>query len=154
MPVLAIDPGYERLGIAVLEKSDVLFSECFKTSAKIPFEERLTLIGSHIEEIIKNHKPQSLVIENLFLGTNQKTVMRVSEVRGAIIYICKKNKLSIKELTPLQIKMAVTGNGRSTKDQVIKMVHLLVKNLPKKVLDDEYDAIAAGLAYLSYKKPI
>ena len=115
MPILAIDPGYERLGIAVMEKSEVLFSECFRTSAKLSFEDRLFNICERIEFIINQYKPEGLVIENLFLGTNQKTVMRVAEVRGALIYVSKKNNLFVKELTPLQIKMAVTGNGRSTK---------------------------------------
>lgn len=152
MPILAIDPGYERLGIAVLEKEKVLFSDCFRTSAKLSFEERLCLLGKEVESTIKKFKPTALVIENLFLGNNQKTAMRVAEVRGAIIFICIKAGLSIKELTPMQIKMAVTGNGRSTKDQVIKMIHLLVPNFKKGALDDEYDAVAAGLAYISYNK--
>jgi crossover junction endodeoxyribonuclease RuvC len=78
--------------------------------------------------------------------------MRVSEVRGAIIYIAKKYNLSIKEYTPLQIKLAVTGNGKSTKDQVIKMVNMLVKNINGKKLDDEYDAIAIGLTYFVHNR--
>ena len=63
MIILAIDPGYERLGLAVLEKlsgkrETLLYSECFKTSAKIPHHERLTLIGDKIKEIIKKYKPE------------------------------------------------------------------------------------------------
>ncbi len=159
MRVLAIDPGYERLGIAVLEKFSgnknkeyVVFSECFRTSQKSSFEERLLAVGLEVEKMIEEYKPTALVIENLFLINNQKTAMRVSEVRGAILYVCKKNKLEIKELTPLQIKMAVTGNGKSAKDQVIKMVKLLVSNPKANVLDDEYDAIAAGLAFFALNK--
>lgn len=159
MIVLAIDPGYERLGIAVVEKTHtsketVLFSECFKTSAKLDFYERLLLIGSRISEVIKEHSPTALSIENLFISNNQKTAMRVSEVRGAIIYLAKKNDLSIFELTPLQIKSAITGNGKSSKNEMIKMVGLLTKNTLKNkpLLDDEFDAIAIGLAYFAYNK--
>jgi crossover junction endodeoxyribonuclease RuvC len=131
----------------------VLFSECFRTSAKVSFEERLLSIGARVEELIKEYSPAGLAIENLFLSNNQKTAMRVAEVRGAIIYICRKNALFIQEFTPLQIKLSVTGSGASGKDQVIKMVNLLVTNLNKKALDDEYDAIAAGLAYFALNNP-
>ncbi len=154
MRILSIDPGYERLGIAILEKNKgkevLMFSECFKTSKELPFEDRLLLIGERVEEIIKHFSPVALSIENLFISNNQKTAMRVAEVRGLIIYLFKKYGLLIKELTPLQIKLAVTGDGKSTKDQMMKMVNLLVPGINKKSQDDEFDAIAIGLAFYAY----
>src|ERR1019366_2158766 len=81
MKILGIDPGFERLGVAILEKNKgdkkekVLFSECFKTSAKLEFSERLSLIGKEVDRVIKKFKPEMLSIETLFLTTNQKTVM-------------------------------------------------------------------------------
>jgi crossover junction endodeoxyribonuclease RuvC len=157
MRILSIDPGYERLGVAILErklknKEILMFSECFKTPKELPFEERLVLIGERIEELIKHFSPEALCIENLFISNNQKTAMRVAEVRGAIIFICKKNGLSIKELTPLQIKLAVTGDGKSNKEQMIKMVNLLILGINKKAQDDEFDAIATGLAFFVYHR--
>ncbi|MES3006119.1 MAG: crossover junction endodeoxyribonuclease RuvC [Patescibacteria group bacterium] len=157
MRVIAIDPGYERLGIAVIEKTEVgkeqlLYSDCFRTPAKEKFEERLFSIGREVERLILEYQPNNLAIENLFLSNNQKTAMRVAEVRGALLYIATKSSLSIKEMTPLQIKLAVTGDGKSSKDQIIRMVHLLLKIPSKKMLDDEYDAIAVGLAYFALHK--
>ncbi|MBP6974398.1 MAG: crossover junction endodeoxyribonuclease RuvC [Candidatus Pacebacteria bacterium] len=157
MRILAIDPGYERLGVAILDKEKgqketLIFSDCFKTDAKELFEDRLTTIGIQVENLIDEYKPEALSIENLFISNNQKTAMRVAEVRGMLIYICRKNKLSIKEFTPLQVKLSVTGDGKSSKDQVIKMVKLLVKNVKAKALDDEYDAVAVGLAYFAYSR--
>lgn len=157
MIVLSIDPGYERLGVAIIQKEKgqketVLFSDCVRTNAKYIFEERLVQIGLAVEHLIETYKPDALSIENLFISNNQKTAMRVAEVRGTIIYICRKNKLKIKEYTPLQIKLAVTGDGKSGKDQIIRMVRMLVKNLKDKALDDEYDAVAIGLAYFAYEK--
>lgn len=155
MKLLSIDPGYERLGVAVLEKNlnqkeTLLFSGCIRTSPKDTFEDRLLQIGVEVEKIIQEYQPQALSIENLFISTNQKTAMRVAEVRGVLIYIAKKYNLTIKEFTPLQIKLAVTVDRKSSKDQVIKMIHLLIKNFTKKALDDEYDAIAAGLTYFAH----
>lgn len=159
MRVISIDPGYERLGVAILDKEksskeQLVFSDCIRTDAKLPFEDRLLILGQKVEEIIVLYSPQALSIENLFITNNQKTGMRVAEVRGTIIYLAKKYGLSVREFTPLQIKLSVTGDGKSTKDQMIKMVGLILPSaLKKKALDDEYDAIAAGIAFFAYHKP-
>ncbi len=150
MRILGIDPGYERLGIAVLEKNKpskevVLYSECFKTSPTLPFHERLVLVGKKIQEIIETYKPEVLSIETLFLNTNQKTAMNVAEARGVIVYESSKAQLKIFEATPLQIKIATTGYGRADKKDVMKMVRLLVKVEKTKTSDDELDAIAIAL---------
>ncbi len=160
--VLSIDPGFERLGICVLEKDynlsnkniKILHSECFKTSKDLVFFDRLLKLGLHIENIIKKYKPDDLAIENLFMTTNQKTAFKVSEVRGAILYISNKNNLNIFEYTPLQIKLSITGSGKSDKNSVQKMLYILIpelKNIDKKI-DDEYDAIACGLTHFALEK--
>lgn len=159
MKVLAIDPGFERVGIAVIEKTnlkkDVLVhSECFKTSAKISFPQRLKYIGIKIEEIIKKYKPEVLAIEKLYFTTNQKTVMGVSEARGAILYVASKNNLSIYEYTPPQIKLAVTGYGKASKENIMSMVPKLIEVDKGVNSDDELDAIAIGLTCLACEKLI
>ncbi len=149
--ILGVDPGFERLGIAILEKNKsdkkekVIFSTCFKTSAKLDFPERLFLIGDKIKEIIEEYKPEILSIETLFLNTNQKTVMKVSEARGVVIYEASRKKLKIFEASPPQIKIATTGYGRSDKTQINKMVKMLVYIDEKVKSDDELDAIAIAL---------
>ena len=105
MRILGIDPGFERLGIAILEKNKndkrerVIFSICFKTSSKLPFNERLFLIGIEVKKIIKKYQPEILAIETLFLNTNQKTVMRVAEARGVVVY--EASCAGLKVLKPL-----------------------------------------------------
>lgn len=155
MIILSIDPGYERIGIAVLEKNQgdrkekVLYSDCFKTSAKLVLTERVFLIGKEIENIIKKYSPKVLSIEKLYFENNAKTAMGVAEARGVIIYVAKNFELNVFEYTPLQIKSAVTGYGKATKDAVHTMVHKLVE-LPKEVKqDDEIDAIAVGITYFA-----
>jgi crossover junction endodeoxyribonuclease RuvC len=151
MIILGIDPGFERLGIAILEKlkgdkkERVLFSECFKTSSKLEFHERLCLIGEEVNEVIKKYKPEVLSIETLFLTTNQKTVMHVAEARGVVIYEAAKAGLKIFEASPPQIKIATTGYGKASKEQIIKMVKILVEIEKSKNSDDELDAIAIAL---------
>lgn len=153
MTIISIDPGYERLGIAVLEKEagkeKLIFSDCFRTSPKDSHENRTLEIGLKLEKLIKKYSPTAFIFESLFFNSNQKTAMNVSKTLGALIYIAKRKGLDIYEFTPLQIKVAVTGNGRSSKEGVIKMIPLLIKIPRKKMLDDEYDAIACGLTFFA-----
>lgn len=154
MRILAIDPGYERMGIAILEhnhgKKDILLhSECLQTSAKLQFCERLRILGSEVENCAKKWSPDMLAIETLFYNTNQKTAMRVSEARGAIIYEAMRCGLEIHEYTPLQIKIAVTGYGRGDKKHVIAMIPKLISIRKVIKYDDEYDAIAIGLTCIA-----
>ena len=158
MKILGIDPGFERLGIAILKKNKgdkkerVLFSECFKTSPKLEFSERLVLLGQEIHKIIKKYKPEILAIETLFLTTNQKTVMHVAEVRGILIYEAKMAGIKIFEASPPQIKVATTGYGKADKAQINKMVKILVDVEKSISSDDELDAIAIALTGFAYIK--
>lgn len=151
MRILGIDPGFERLGVAILEKNKgnkkekVLFSECFHTSSKLEFSERLFLVGEEVKSIIKKFKPDILSIETLFLNTNQKTAMHVAEIRGVVLYQAYANDLKVFEASPPQIKIATTGYGKANKEQVMKMVKILVDIDNTKKSDDELDAIAIAL---------
>ncbi len=160
MRVIGIDPGYDRVGIAIVEKNAkekeiLIYSECFQTSSKDHFYKRLGEIGLEIKKVVEKYSPEALAIESLFITKNQKTAMKVSEARGVIAYEAIKSGIPVFEYTPLQIKIAVTGHGGSDKSQVIKMVPLLVKvqvNKEKKIVDDEYDAIAVALTCLASEK--
>jgi crossover junction endodeoxyribonuclease RuvC len=156
MRVLAIDPGYDRLGIAVLEKQNgkenALFSACVTTGKKLSHGERLAEIGNAVSDTIYKWNPDALAIESLFLFSNQKTAMKVSEARGVVLYEASRANLRIFEYTPLQIKIAVTGYGKSEKSQVMEMVKKLLCLDARKRLDDEYDAIAVGITCLATEK--
>ncbi len=157
MKLLSIDPGYERLGVAVIEKLPkqkevLLFSECFKTSTTLPHHERLALIGDRIKEVIKKYKPTVLATEKLFFSGNQKTAMLVAEARGVILYTASSSGLDIFEYTPADIKIAVTGYGKSEKRQIIEMVRRLIDVEKSKKSDDEFDAIAIGLTHCAIHK--
>ena len=157
MRVLAIDPGYERLGIAVVEKLQrqkemLLYSACVQTSKKLPHAERLLKIASEVRKVIDEFEPTALAIETLFFATNHKTVMPVAEARGAVLVEAARAGLTVFEYTPLQIKIAVTGYGRSGKHKVTEMVKKLIVLPTGKRLDDEYDAIAVGLTCIASVK--
>ncbi|MDO8620078.1 MAG: crossover junction endodeoxyribonuclease RuvC [bacterium] len=154
MRIIAIDPGYERLGIAVVEKLPrqkemLLYSTCIRTPKTLPHSARLLKIADEVRKVIDEFEPEGFAIETLFLMSNQKTVMPVSEARGAVLVEAARAGLPVYEYTPLQIKIAVTGYGRSDKKQVTEMVKKLIAIPSLKRLDDEYDAIAVGLTCLA-----
>lgn len=157
MKIISIDPGYERLGIAIIEKGKnqretLIFSECFKTSAKLPHHERLALIGDRILEVIKKYKPEQLATEKLFFAGNQKTALLVSEARGVILYTGSSLGLEIFEYRPNEIKIAITGYGSAEKKQIMDMTRKLIKIDSKTNSDDELDAIAIGLTHFAIQR--
>jgi len=167
MKILSIDPGFERMGVAVVEKKEdsnnpfVLYSTCVRTSPKDDFHRRLNILGRELEIVIGKYKPESLAIEKLFFSSNQKTALFVAEARGVAVYEAARNNLYVYEYTPLQIKAAVTGYGRASKEQVILMVQKLAdfkerekKTQTKKISDDEFDAIAVGITHFAHYNPL
>ena len=153
MRVLAFDPGYERLGIAVLERGNgrekLLYSACVRTSAKDSFAARLAILGREVESLIGTWAPGCVALESLYFENNAKTAMNVSAVRGMLLYLSARSNLAAHEYTPLQVKVAITGNGRSDKAGIALMVPRLVRMPPGKRLDDEIDAIAVGITCLA-----
>jgi crossover junction endodeoxyribonuclease RuvC len=155
--ILGIDPGYDRLGVAVVEKNSkeekLIFSSCLTSNRKDPWEIRLFFLGQQLEKIIKKYHPDILAMEKLFVTVNQKTAMSVAEVRGLILYLAGKNQLSAMDFTPMEIKNCLTGYGHADKKQMMSLVGRIVKiNPQKKMFDDEYDAIAVALTYLATYK--
>lgn len=157
MLILAFDPGYVRLGVSVIEKvggasERLVYSACFITDKDSSPQERLFFIGSEIRRLIEKYSPGGIAVEKLFFTKNQKTAMRVAEVRGVILECSAEKKIPLFEYGPTEIKTAITGYGKSDKEQVIMMVKKLLKIEDKNRLDDEYDAIAVGLTCFAYEK--
>ena len=156
MRIIGIDPGVERIGIAVIEKNGsketYLYSECFKTSAKLPHSERLLLLGTELARVITEWQPQGIAIEKLFFEKNVTTAMTVSEARGVLLYEGCRSHLRVFEYTPNEIKVAVTGYGKSDKQAIMQMVPKLIKLPERKMIDDEVDAIAVALTCFAHER--
>lgn len=153
MKVLAIDPGYDRLGVAVMEyragKECLLYSVCIMTDKQSPLSDRLVTVGQAIETILATYSPDTVAIETLFFNKNITTAIGVAQARGIIIYLAKQAGCALYEFGPQEIKVAVTGYGNSDKQAVYAMVTRLVAGVPIKAHDDEYDAIAVGITCLA-----
>lgn len=149
MIILGIDPGTATTGYGVVQTTPKLrwiAHGTIDTPKERPSHERLLLLEQGLEQLFKKYRPELLCVERLFFFKNLKTALPVSEAKGIVLLLAAKNKVSLKELTPLQAKMAVTGYGRAQKKQVQLMVqHILgLKNLPRP--DDAADALSLAIA--------
>lgn len=157
--ILGIDPGYDRLGIAILEshngKELLVYATCFETNKRDSFERRLVASAQELERVVALYSPDELAIEDLFITNNQKTAIKVAELRGVCLYIAAKHNLRVGEYSPPQIKMGITGYGRASKDDIAYMVKRII-TLPhkEKQLDDEVDAIAVALVHSASRKTL
>lgn len=154
MRVIGVDPGYDRLGVAVMEKAEgketLLYSGCVETNKQSTLPERIGELGKSFAELIKKYKPDQVAVETLFFNKNQKTAVAVAEARGVIIYLARNAGAEVKEFGPSEVKVAVTGYGKSDKKAVFAMLKQLLPSLPPSALDDEYDAIAIALTALAH----
>ena len=152
MRILAIDPGYDRLGIAVIEgdpsRPSLLWSDCILPD-KGAREERRARVSRAVTDAIAEYAPNALAIETLFFSINKKTALGVAEARGAILAAAGLAALPVIEYSPQQVKLAVTGHGGADKAAVALMIPKLLSLPKRKRLDDELDAIAIGITALA-----
>lgn len=156
MKVLGIDPGIARLGWGVIEEKagvqKAIVYGCITTKKTAPEPERLSQIFVQLKEIIEQHKPQTMAIEDLFFATNAKTAFQVGQARGVVLLAAAQAKLPVASYSPLKIKMAMVGYGQAQKHQVQQMVTSMLglRQAPK--LDDTADALAVALTHLTLSK--
>lgn len=149
MRILGIDPGYNIIGYGIIETqgSKVVDYGVITTSKNMPISKRLHTIYQAACELMETFHPDEVAFEELFFNTNNTTAIPVAEARGVLIVACKQYVDRLFEYTPLQIKQALTGNGRAEKKQVQFMVKniLGLNSIPKP--DDAADALAVALCH-------
>ena len=151
MIILGIDPGLAIVGFGVLDKQKgktaVVDYGVITTPKEDTLPQRLERIYKGMCQLIDHYKPDQVAIEELFFNTNITTGIAVAEARGVIILACINKGCKLYEYTPLQIKQALTGNGRADKQQVQFMVKTILKlnSIPKP--DDAADGLACALCH-------
>lgn len=149
MVIFGIDPGLNKTGVGVLEVTGkniaYLSHAIIKTDAKSSLPDRLGFICSELINLINIYKPHVAGVEDIFYSVNIKSAILLGETRGAIMATLLNNNVKISEFTALQIKKAVVGYGKADKEQVKKMVEILLKIDLKKSFSDVSDALACGI---------
>ena len=151
MRIIGIDPGLAIVGWGIVESvrgsvRPVAYG-AITTPAHMPIEDRLLMIATDLEAILKKYEPEEMAVEELFFTNNITTGISVAEARGVILCTAKRNGVKIAEYTPPQVKQAVVGYGKAEKHQVIAMVTSIL-GLPKPPKpDDTADAIAIAICH-------
>lgn len=150
--VVGIDPGTAATGFGVVrrgERGAVSLVECgvIRTSPAQPLPMRIREIYEEVDALLERHRPTAVSVEAVFQGKNARSALSLGHARGAILLAAALRELPIAEYSPSEIKKAVVGTGRATKDQVGFMVkqQLRLKEVPAPA--DAADGVAAALAH-------
>ena len=153
MRILGIDPGTARMGYGIVEdaggsRERAVTYGCLETPSGMLAEVRLQTLYRGVVDLMLTYKPEALAVEELFFGRNVTTAIHVGQARGIVLLAAADNGIPVREFTPMQVKMSVTGYGRADKPQVQQMVRTLLglREVPKP--DDVADALAVAIAAL------
>lgn len=147
--ILGIDPGIADTGYGII-RVDGSRLECvdygsIKTRAGSELSRRLEILNSCLSELISRHEPKLIAVEQLFFCKNVKTALVVGHARGVVLLTARQHKLPLVEFTPLQVKQAVSAYGKADKQQVQKMVKMLLNLDEIPTPDDAADALATAI---------
>jgi len=152
--LMSIDPGSIRCGFAIMDYKDsrlkLVSSGTILMNEKSALPERLLELAEDIDALLQKFKPTTLSLESIFFSQNARSAIQLGQARGVILLKAAEYSLDIHEYSPAEIKKSVVGHGRASKDQIEKMIRLLLK-LPHTFefkSADHSDAIAIGLAHL------
>ncbi|HDI78337.1 MAG TPA: crossover junction endodeoxyribonuclease RuvC [Desulfobacteraceae bacterium] len=155
MVVVGVDPGSLSTGYGIIEVQDgsskYIACGSMRFSSKIPFYKRIHMIYRGMLGIIDRYRPHELAIEDVFYSKDIRGTLRLGQARGAVLIACLECDIRIFEYTPLEIKKALVGYGRATKEQVQSMV-INILGLDRIDDLDASDALAAAICHANHKR--
>ena len=155
MRILGVDPGSRLTGYGCVDwvgrylrpvTHGTLRLSNTSGKATVPLEDRLLLIFEGLSKVIKDYKPQIMVVERVFFAKNAVSALKLGQARGVVVLTGKVHSLEIVEYSPTQVKQAITGHGQADKEQVAKMVQILVGKQEFKTADAS-DALALAICH-------
>jgi crossover junction endodeoxyribonuclease RuvC len=156
MIVLGIDPGTANTGYGVVTSDPArpgrllaLDGGVIETRAGLPLERRLASIHARTCELIEEHAPLAVAIEDLYFGANARSALAVGQARGVVLLAAGQHGLPCGSYTPQQVKSAVCGSGRAEKGQVQQMVQRLLALAELPQPDHAADALAVAICHLN-----
>lgn len=147
--VLGIDPGYGRTGYGIItagQKPTVIDYGVIETAKTEEYSARLLTIHEAIENLIQYYQPVAVGLEELFFCKNVTTAIKVGQARGVIMLACTQAAIPLHELNPMHVKQAITGHGGAEKQDMQKMVQLILNLSETPKPDDAADALGIALA--------
>lgn len=151
-PVLGIDPGsfYTGYGVVKFESQRFIAMDygTIKLSRDMPLPDRLGLIYRELEAVILRSKPSWVAIEDVFFARNARSALQLGQARGAAILAAVNAGIPVFSYSALEVKQAVVGYGRATKEQVIAMVKRLL-SIRESLDSHTSDAIALAICHIN-----
>lgn len=148
--ILGVDPGTWRTGAGLVEISGsrfrLLHAEVITVTQKIPLAQRLLIIFRSLNGMIREYRPDVLALENIFYHKNLRAMIKIGEARAAAMLSASEQGIPVVEYLPTEVKQAVTGNGRASKEQIQHMVARLL-DLQEKAAFDASDALAVAICH-------
>lgn len=149
MIVLGIDPGTASLGFGVVERVGGGLREidhgCLTTTPDEGLPKRLLRIHTFVADLIETHRPTLVAVERLFFSRNAQTALGVGHARGVVLLAAAEAGLPVREATPSEVKTAVSGSGVAGKEQVARMVSIILGLATIPTPDDAADALAIAI---------
>jgi crossover junction endodeoxyribonuclease RuvC len=147
--ILGIDPGTAALGYGIVESSRGRLREvdhgCLVTSPDTALPERLLAVHALVDELLETHEPAVVAIERLFFSRNAQTAFAVGQARGVVLLAAAQHGVPVVEATPNEVKSAIAGYGAADKEQVQRMVQLVLGMAERPRPDDAADALAIAV---------
>ncbi len=154
MLVLGIDPGTASTGYGVVRgvgaRLRAVDEGMIQTRPGVPLERRLADIHRRVGELLDEHEPDALAIEELYFGANVRTAFAVGQARGVVLLAAGQRGVPTRAYTPQQVKGAVCANGRADKAQVARMVTRLLGLAAPPTPDHVSDALAVAVCHLNH----
>jgi crossover junction endodeoxyribonuclease RuvC len=155
--VLGIDPGTAALGYGLVDRTGgslrAVDYGVVTTSPDLPLPERLLHIHAALTELIETHRPDLVGVERLFFSKNAQTAFGVGQARGVVLLAAAQAGIPVREATPNEIKMGVTGFGAADKEQVGRMVAVILGLDEVPTPDDTADALACAISIANAERP-
>ena len=152
MIILGIDPGSRITGFGLIDNQvnriDYIDSGHIKVIGD-SLPQRLGFIFAAVDEVIRNHKPEQMGIESVFMARNADSALKLGQARGAAICAAHQAGLEIAEYAPREIKQAVVGSGAGSKEQVQHMVKRLL-GIRQELQADEADGLAIAICHAQF----
>ena len=157
MKIFGIDPGSERTGYGCLEtdgsRHRIIIYGAITAPASATFPDRLRIIHSQLSELLLEHRPDCVALENVFFAANVRSALKLGHARGVAMLAAVEAGVAVAEYTPAEVKRAVVGHGRAEKAQVQHMIKLLLGLPAVPTPHDAADALAVAICHVHSHVP-
>ncbi len=151
MRILGIDPGSRRTGWGVVQlegtKLRQIGAGTIKVPEKLPLAKRLHLIHQGLEQVVREHRPEAVAVEEIFFAKYPNAALKLGHARGVVLLVAAQSELEVHEYPPAVVKRTVVGRGAADKTQVARLVTALLglKTPPE---EDAADALAVAITHI------